>query len=150
MAPHQAVIYTIVVSLKALVLNWAWSGCGTEGYPSGQCPLVTVLSTWDVRNLLADGKTVSWVVSRRDLRLWLGEAFSVVLVVYDGRRDRALWLHVQANFADNPAADLFLAGETMNVHIPVTNRLNRRAVQRIIQRKNATQAHLQARRHSDV
>jgi Domain of unknown function (DUF4365) len=104
----------------------------------------------EVRNLLADRKTVSWVVSRRDLRLWLGEAFPVVLVVYDGRRDRALWLDVQANFNDHPAADLFLAGETMNVHIPVTNRLNSRAVQRIIQRKNATQAHLQGRSLSDV
>src|SRR5436309_12848243 len=35
--------------------------------------------------LLADGKAVSWVVSRRDLRLWLGETFPVILVVYDGR-----------------------------------------------------------------
>ncbi len=55
-APRQAVIFTIIVSLKAIVLNWAWSGCGAEGYPSGQRPLVTVLSTFEVRNLLADGK----------------------------------------------------------------------------------------------
>jgi hypothetical protein len=38
----------------------------------------------------------------------------------------------------------------MNVHIPVTNRLNRRAVQRIIQRKSAIQAHLQRRSLPDV
>jgi len=100
--------------------------------------------------LLAGGKTVSWVVSRRDLRLWVSEAFPVILVVYDGRRDRALWLHVQAYFADHPAADLFLAGETIHVHVPVTNRLNRRSVQRIIQRKNATQSHLEGRNLSDV
>jgi Domain of unknown function (DUF4365) len=100
--------------------------------------------------LLADGKTVSWVVSRRDPLLWVSEAFPVILVDYDGRRDRALWLHVQAYFAGHPAADLFLAGETINVHLPVTNRLNRRSVQRIVQRKNATQAHLQGRDLLDV
>jgi len=100
--------------------------------------------------LLADGKTVSWVVSRRDLLLWMSEAFPIILVVYDGRRDRALWLHVQVYFADHPAADLFLAGATINVHVPVTNRLNRRSVQRIIQRKNATQSHLEGRNLSDV
>jgi len=100
--------------------------------------------------LLADGKTVSWVVSRRDLRLWLSEAFPVVLVIYDGRRDMAYWLHVQAYFADHPAADLFLAGETINVHVPRANRLNLRAVKRIIQRKNVSQAHLQGRDHPDV
>jgi len=100
--------------------------------------------------LLADGKTVSWVVSRRDLLSWVNEAFPVILVIYDGRRDRALWLHVQSYFAHHPAADLFLAGETISVRVPVTNRLNRRSVQRIIQLKNAIQAHLQARKLSDV
>jgi hypothetical protein len=100
--------------------------------------------------LLVEGKTVSWVVSRRDLRLWVNEAFPVILVVYDGRRDRAFWLHVQAYFADHPAADLFLAGESINVHLPVANRLNRRSVTRIVQRKNATQAHLQGEDLADV
>jgi hypothetical protein len=107
------------------------------------------LKATDNLPLLADGATVSWVVSRRDLRLWLDEAYPVILVVYDGRRDRAFWLHVQAYFTDNPSADLFLAGETINVHLPVHNRLNRRAVQRIIQRKNAIHAHLQGRNVAD-
>jgi len=104
----------------------------------------------DNLQLLGDGKTVSWVVSRRDLLLWVSEAFPVILVVYDGRRDRAFWLHVQAYFADHPSADLFLAGQTISVHLPVTNRLNRRSVQRIVQRKNATQARLQGRDLLDV
>ncbi len=92
--------------------------------------------------LLADGKTISWGVNRRDLLLWLSEAFPVILVVYDGQRDRAFCLHVQADFADRTTADLFLAGQTINVHLPVTSRLNRRSVQRMVQRKNATQAQL--------
>jgi Domain of unknown function (DUF4365) len=100
--------------------------------------------------LLADGKTVSRVVSRRDLPLWLSEAFPVVLVVYDGRRDRAFWPHLQAYFANRPTADLFLAGKTINVRLPVTNRLDRRSVLRMIHTKNATQAQLQGRDLVDV
>jgi hypothetical protein len=100
--------------------------------------------------LLADGVTVSWVVSRRDLRLWLHEAYPVILVVYDGRRDRGSWLHVQAYFAQQPSADLFLAGESINVHLPVTGRLNRRSVQGIIQRKNVFHAAIVGRNFPDV
>jgi len=95
--------------------------------------------------LLVDGVTVSWVVNRRDLALWVREAFPVILVVYDGRRDRAIWLHVQAYFAGYPSPELFLSGHTISIHVPVTERLNRRSVRRIVQRKNLTQAHLPAR-----
>jgi hypothetical protein len=100
--------------------------------------------------MLADGTAVPWVVSRRDLRLWLGEAFPVILVVYDGQRDRAYWLHVQGYFADRPATDLFLAGETITVHIPASHRLNRRAVERIVQQKNLTQGYFPGRGPNDV
>jgi hypothetical protein len=77
------------------------------------------------------------VVSRRDLILWLREAFPVILIVYDGRNDRGYWLHVQDYFSRYAHADLFLAGQTINVHIPLINRFNRRSVRRIVQYKNA-------------
>ena len=32
----------------------------------------------------ADGRTIPWRVSRRDLKLWLAERYPVILVVYDG------------------------------------------------------------------
>ena len=35
---------------------------------------------------LAQGKTIAWSVSRRDLKLWLAETYPVILVVYDGER----------------------------------------------------------------
>ena len=92
--------------------------------------------------LLADGKTISCVVSRRDLLLWLREAFPVILVVYDGRSNRGYWLHVQAYFDRYSHADLFLAGQTINVHLPLTDRFNRRSVRRIVQYKNAIQSPL--------
>ena len=33
---------------------------------------------------LANGQTIAWGISRRDLKLWLAEAYPVILVVYDG------------------------------------------------------------------
>jgi hypothetical protein len=87
--------------------------------------------------ILTDGKTISWVISRRDLLLWLDESCPVILVVYDGKRDRAFWLHIQAYFAGRPKADLFLAGQTVNVHLRLSDRLNVRSIQEIVRRKNA-------------
>lgn len=104
----------------------------------------------DTLPLLADRKTIAWVVSRRDLRLWLAEAFPVILVIYDGRRDRAFWLHIQGYFTAQSSADLFLAGETISTHLPVANRFHRRSVRNIIHRKNAIQAHLERRNPADV
>lgn len=89
--------------------------------------------------LLADGKIISWVVDRRDLLLWLEEPFPVILVVYDGKRDRAFWLHVQEDFAGRSHAELFLAGQTVNVHLRTSDRLNSRSVRQIIRRKNSAQ-----------
>ena len=97
-----------------------------------------------------NGRTVSWIVSRRDLLLLLNEAYPVILVVYDGRRDRAFWLHVQAHFADHPPADWFLAGKTVNVHLPRTNRLNRISVRTIVQHKNTIHAQLRGGDRFDV
>jgi hypothetical protein len=100
--------------------------------------------------LLADGKALTLVVSRRDLRLWLGELFPVVLVLYDGQRDRAYWLDVQAHFAERSTADLFLAGDTVSVRVPLAQRFSRRSVRRLIQRKNLSQAHFQGKGRADV
>jgi hypothetical protein len=94
--------------------------------------------------LLKDSKTIAWPVSRRDLKLWLHEAYPVILVVYDGKGNKAYWLHVQAYFLDLPGAELFVPGEFLNVRIPIKHRVNRRAVQRIARYKR--QVHEQLRR----
>ena len=87
--------------------------------------------------LLADGITISEVVDQRDLLLWLSERFPVILVVYHARRNRSYWLDIQADFRGSSPADLFLAGQTINVHLPMTNCLGRRSVRGIIRNTNA-------------
>ena len=95
--------------------------------------------------LLKDGRTVSWPISRRDLKLWLSEAYPVVLVLYDGSRDKAYWLHVQDFFAGYPTAQLFAAGDQLNIHIPTAQRVNRRAIRQLARYKNEVQEQIQRR-----
>jgi hypothetical protein len=80
-------------------------------------------------SLLQDGKTISWPVSRRDLKLWLGETYPVILIVYDGQRNKAYWLSIHPYFAERSASELFTAGETMHVHISVRYRVNQRSIE---------------------
>lgn len=79
--------------------------------------------------VLQGRKAISWPVSRRDLKLWLREAYPVMLVVYDGRQDKAYWLSMHDYFSGESASALFTAGETINVHIPVRSQLNQRSIQ---------------------
>ena len=85
--------------------------------------------------ILKDGRTISWPVSRRDLKLWLNEPYPVILVVYDGQHDKAYWLPVQTYFLARSTTKLFAGGDTMNVQIPTHSRISRRAIQTIVEHK---------------
>ena len=93
--------------------------------------------------LLADGKTISWVVSRRDLHLWLNEACPVILAVYDGRSDRAFWLHVQAYFS-RPFTRRPVSYRTDHQCSPSADRSTQRprSIRTIVRRKNLIQVRL--------
>jgi hypothetical protein len=99
---------------------------------------------------LADGRTIPWLVSRRDLKLWLVETYPVILVVYDGQKDRAYWIHIQRHVSGPRTPELFAAGETMTVHIPTANRFTARAIRSIARDKNVLQARLEGEGHAHV
>lgn len=80
---------------------------------------------------LRDGQTISWAISRRDLKLWLQDVYPVILIVFDAQQSTAYWLYVQAYFAEYPLVELFTAGQTINVHIPFNNRITREAIRTI-------------------
>lgn len=98
---------------------------------------------------LADGRTVAWTVGRRDLKPWLAETYPVILIVYDGGRDRAFWIHVQAYFSGRRTCELFAGGESLSAHIPMASRFNSRAIRAIARDKNALQARLRGKGHAD-
>jgi Domain of unknown function (DUF4365) len=89
--------------------------------------------------LLKGRRSISWTLSRRDLKLWLGENYPVILVIYHAPRDRAYWLDVQDFFSGPSSLTLFGPGETVNVHIPTSQLLDRRVVHKFARRKQ--QAH---------
>jgi hypothetical protein len=82
------------------------------------------------------GKPIPWSVSRRDLKLWIAETYPVILVVYDGQRDEAYWVHIQEYLLERPIPELFSGGETISIRIPVRNRFDTGAVQAIARSKN--------------
>ena len=65
----------------------------------------------------------------------------MILVVYDGQRDRAYWIHIQAYFAER-TPELFAGGETVSVRIPMSQRLNPRGIRAIALAKNSLQKRL--------
>jgi hypothetical protein len=116
-----------------------------HGQIEGGVIFVQVKATDDLP-LLKDGKTISWPVSRRDLKLWLHENYPVLLVVYDGQRDRAYWLDVQTQIAKQPTADLFTTGATVNFHISIKSRVTQKAIEKIAQHKRRIHEQLRQRR----
>ena len=85
---------------------------------------------------LASGRAIPWYVTRRDLNLWLDEAYPVILIVYDGRKENAYWLQVQTYILESRVPQLFAGGETISIHVPVENRLARSAIRAMARMKN--------------
>jgi hypothetical protein len=77
------------------------------------------------------GKEISFRVERNDLLYWRNEAFPVILIVYDATEDRAWWLHVQGYMHARPGLNLFAAGKTVTVRIPVAQEFTPLGVRQI-------------------
>jgi len=59
-------------------------------------------------------------------------------------------LHVQGYFAGYPTAELFAAGDELNVHIPIVQRVNRRAIRAMARSKNEVQEQIHRKAGHDV
>jgi hypothetical protein len=77
---------------------------------------------------LARQQAITFRVERPDLLAWLAELLPVILIVYDAASDVAYWVHVQGYFLALPGFDLFHAGRTVNVHLPIAQTLTPGAV----------------------
>ncbi len=113
----------------SFMTTYSADGGAQEGWVYFQVKATTRLP------LLKDGKTITWALSRRDLRLWLGEIYPVILVVYHAPRDRAYWLDIQDDFLGPNSPALFGPGETLKVRISTSQTLDRRAIHKIVRRK---------------
>ena len=71
-------------------------------------------------------KEIAMRVDVADLNQWQWEPMPVVLVVYDARRDRAYWIHIQ-NYIEDARLTLDRS-DRATLRIPVENRVNKRSI----------------------
>ncbi len=74
--------------------------------------------------------TFPFLVSRSDLVLWLNELMPVILSIYDAQADTAYWLYIQQYFHQIAEFNFFAVGQTVTVHVPLTNVLEPEAVKK--------------------
>jgi len=110
---------------------------------SGQ--ILVQLKATDALPLLRGGQMIAFPLARADLQYWLRETDPVILIVYDGQRDKAYWLYVQAYFEAIRPLDLFTASGQLTVHVPTSNRLTRRAVCQFVRFRDQVQAQTEGR-----
>lgn len=98
----------------------------------------------DSLHLLADRKTISFRIEVADLKWWQDEWSPVILVIYDGQRDQAWWLYMQAYLEEKNVSldDLSDDQDRVTVRIPMQNRLNRRSIETFRALRNARQEQL--------
>jgi Domain of unknown function (DUF4365) len=84
----------------------------------------------DSLQLLQAGETFVSRIEVADLKSWEEEWMPVLLIVYDGRNDKAYWLYVQEYLAEKKVSgeDLEDEQDRVTVRIPRRNRLNRKAI----------------------
>jgi hypothetical protein len=80
--------------------------------------------------------TFAFRIERRDLVLWLAQPMPVVLVVYAARKDVAFWLYVQSYFRRLEGFNLFAAGRSVTVQVPVENVVMTSAMRRFARFRN--------------
>jgi hypothetical protein len=92
----------------------------------------------DTLQVLKDGQTVPLRVEMADLKAWQEEWMPVILVVYDGQKERASWLYVQQYLNDKNVSgeDILEDQERVTVRVHIKNRLDKKAVERFRQFRN--------------
>lgn len=75
--------------------------------------------------LVAEGKAISVAVDARDINYWREQTYPVIFIVYDHRSDSesAYWLYIQAYLAEHGPEGPVLRQRTVNVRIPIEQRL---------------------------
>jgi hypothetical protein len=74
--------------------------------------------------------TFAFRIERSDLVLWLAQPMPVILIVYDAPKDMAYWLYVQSHFRRWKGFNLFTAGQTVTIRVPIGNMVTPATIRR--------------------
>ncbi len=69
-------------------------------------------------------------IERAHLVSWMRQPMPVILIVYDAKNDKAYWLYIQNYFQNLEGFNIFAAGKTITISIPVSNLLDPAAVRK--------------------
>lgn len=94
---------------------------------------------------LADGRTMSVAVDRRDLNHWYHQLSPVILVVYDAEADAAHWAYVQRYFSRLPGFQLRGGAARVTIRLSRGDLFDAAAVREIGRLKNAVAARVAGR-----
>jgi hypothetical protein len=108
--------------------------------------LFQVKATDDLQ-ILKDGKSFAFRVEIADLKAWQAEFLPVILVIYDGQKDRAFWIFVQLYLNEKNVTmdDLTPDQDRVTLRIPLAQRLNRGAVEQFRRFRNQFLSRLKGR-----
>jgi hypothetical protein len=97
----------------------------------------------------ANQGTFPFQIERRDLVHWLAQPLPVILIVYDALRDVAYWLYVQSHFRQRKDFNLFTAGQTVTVQVPLTNVVRTSALRQFRRFRNRVLAQMRKVIHEE-
>lgn len=81
--------------------------------------------------LSANGQTTCPCrIERTHLARWLREKSPVILVVFEAKRKRAYWCYVQQYFQTIRDFNIFAAGDSITIRVPLANQVNSKAMRR--------------------
>jgi hypothetical protein len=88
----------------------------------------------DALEVLKDGQTATCRVEVADLKAWQDEWMPVILVLYDGQKDKAFWIYVQQYLDEKNVSgeDLLAEQDRVTVRLPRKNRLHPRAIEKFV------------------
>lgn len=83
----------------------------------------------DSLSLVDDGRNAVCRIETAHIRHWYWQLYPFVLVLFDARKERAYWLHIQAE-VDQRNDLLSPRRKTVSLRLPVSNTLSVRAIDR--------------------
>lgn len=86
------------------------------------------LKATDSLTMIHQGTVISLPIQTSDLHYWALEIYPFILVVFDAKSEKAYWLHIQEYVNRNPD-QVDAEKETVNIHIPVSNKLTVRSIE---------------------
>jgi len=75
----------------------------------------------------------------RDLKLWYTETDPVILILYDAKNEKAFWIYIQYYLRKQNIFPDQIKRKSLNIHIPLENILNEKAILRFRKFKIANQ-----------